>query len=124
MAVGLWLGGLVVLLLQVRGVETISKAQIARRFANLAGLGLAAVVVTGTLRAIVDIGSLDALFSTDFGRLVLLKVALLVPIAGLGSAQSLPQRRAPRSASLGRCGGQVRSRSRSAPRSCWSLRSW
>ena len=85
LAVGLWLGGLVVLLLQVRGVETISKAQIARRFANLAGLGLAAVVVTGTLRAIVDIGSLDALFSTDFGRLVLLKVALLIPIAGLGA---------------------------------------
>ena len=85
LAVGLWLGGLVVLLLEVRGVETISKAQIARRFANLAGLGLAAVVVTGTLRAIVDIGSLDALFSTDFGRLVLLKVALLIPIAGLGA---------------------------------------
>jgi copper transport protein len=85
LAVGLWLGGLVVLLLQVRGVETISKAQIARRFANLAGLGLAAVVVTGTLRAIVDIGSVDALFSTDFGRLVLLKVALLILIAGLGA---------------------------------------
>ena len=85
LAVGLWLGGLVVLLLQVRGVETISKAQIARRFANLAGLSLAAVVVTGTLRALVDIGSLDALFSTDFGRLVLLKVALLIPIAGLGA---------------------------------------
>jgi copper transport protein len=85
LAVGLWLGGLVVLLLQVRGAETVSKAQIARRFANLAGLGLAAVVVTGTLRAIVDIGSLDALFSTDFGRLVLLKVALLIPIAGLGA---------------------------------------
>ena len=85
LAVGLWLGGLVVLLLQIRGVETISKAQIARRFASLAGLGLAAVVVTGTLRAIVDIGSVDALFSTDFGRLVLLKVALLIPIAGLGA---------------------------------------
>jgi copper transport protein len=85
LAVGLWLGGLVVLLLHVRGVETISKAQIARRFANLAGLGLAAVVVTGTLRAIVDIGSVDALYSTDFGRLVLLKVALLIPIAGLGA---------------------------------------
>jgi copper transport protein len=85
LAVGLWLGGLVVLLIQVRGVETVSKAQIARRFANLAGLGLAAVVATGTLRAIVDIGSLDALFSTDFGRLVLLKVALLIPIAGLGA---------------------------------------
>ena len=85
LAVGLWLGGLVVLLLEVRGVETISKAQIARRFANLAGLGLAAVVVTGTLRAIVDIGSVDKLISTDFGRLVLLKVGLLIPIAGLGA---------------------------------------
>ncbi len=84
-AVGLWLGGLVVLLLQIRGGVTQGKADIARRFANLAGLGLAAVVITGTVRALVDIGTLDALFSTDFGRLVLLKIALLIPLAGLGA---------------------------------------
>ena len=84
-AVGLWLGGLVVLLLQVRGGATQGKGDIARRFANLAGLGLAAVVVTGTIRALVDIGTLDALVSTDFGRLILLKVGLLVPLAALGA---------------------------------------
>jgi copper transport protein len=84
-AVGLWLGGLVVLLLQIRGGATKGKADIARRFANLAGLGLAAVVVTGLIRAIVEIGTLDALVSTDFGRLVLIKVALLLPLAGLGA---------------------------------------
>jgi copper transport protein len=84
-AVGLWLGGLAALLAQLRGPTVPAKAELARRFAIVAGIGLAAVAVTGAVRALVDIGSIDALFSTDFGRLVLLKIALLVPIAGLGA---------------------------------------
>jgi copper transport protein len=84
-AVGLWLGGLIALLAELRGPATPAKGELARRFAVLAGLGLGMVAVTGVLRSIVDIGTLDALVSTDFGRLVLLKIGLLVPIAALGA---------------------------------------
>jgi copper transport protein len=85
MTVGLWLGGLIALLAELRGPATPAKGELARRFAVLAGLGLGMVAVTGVLRSIVDIGSIDALVSTDFGRLVLLKIGLLVPIAALGA---------------------------------------
>ena len=84
-AVGLWLGGLVALLIELRGSSTPTKSQLAGRFATLAGFGLGAVAVTGILRSIADIGSIEALVSTDFGRLVLLKTGLLVPIAALGA---------------------------------------
>jgi putative copper export protein/methionine-rich copper-binding protein CopC len=83
--VGLWLGGLMALLSQVRGPATPEKRELARRFAALAAFGLAFVALTGLLRSIADIATLDALIATDFGRLVLLKVGLLVPIAGLGA---------------------------------------
>lgn len=84
-AVGLWLGGLAALLAQLRGPTAEAKSALARRFALLAGLGLAMVAVTGILRAVVDVGTFQALLSTDFGRLVLIKIALLVPIAALGA---------------------------------------
>ena len=84
-AVGLWLGGLLALLIQLRGPAAPGKPELARRFAILATAGLVAVAVTGAIRAAVDLGSIDALFSTDFGLLLLLKIGLLVPIAGLGA---------------------------------------
>ncbi len=84
-AIGLWLGGLMALLTQLRGPVAPAKADVARRFAVLAGLGLAVVAVTGVLRSVADVGTLDALVSTDFGRLVLLKIGLLAPIAALGA---------------------------------------
>ena len=72
-------------MLEVRGGATASKADLAGRFARLAVIGLAVVVVTGVARTIVEVGSLDALVTTDFGRLVLAKIALLVPVALLGA---------------------------------------
>jgi copper transport protein len=84
-SVGLWLGGLLALLSQLRGPATPEKSELARRFAGLAGFGLALVALTGLLRSIADTGTLDALVSTDFGRLVLLKIGLMLPIAALGA---------------------------------------
>jgi copper transport protein len=84
-AVGLWLGGLVALLTQIRGAATPENGELARRFALLAGFGLGIVALTGVLRSIVDIGTINALLTTEFGLLVLLKVAFLIPIAALGA---------------------------------------
>jgi copper transport protein len=84
-AVGLWLGGLLALLAQLRGAETPAKGELARRFALLGGFGLGIVALTGLIRSIVDIGTINALLTTQFGLLVLVKIALLVPIAALGA---------------------------------------
>ena len=87
LAVGLWLGGLACLLLVIR--------RSARRRGHgdhggrgsraLATIGIAMVAITGLLRAIRRSGTLDALVSTDFGRLVIAKTALLAVLAGLGA---------------------------------------
>jgi len=83
---GLWVGGLAALLLTVRGAPDEAKAGIARRYATWAGIGLAIVALTGVIRAVSEIGSLDALVSTDYGRVVLIKSVLLAFLAALGAS--------------------------------------
>ena len=84
-SVGLWLGGLSALLLTLRGLPSEEKATIAKRYATWAGIGLAVVALTGVIRAVSEIDTLDALVSTDYGRLVLIKSGLLGIIALLGA---------------------------------------
>ena len=83
---GLWIGGLAALLLTVRGAPDDAKAGMARRYATWAGIGLATVALTGVIRAVSEIGSIDALVSTDYGRVVLIKSVLLVFLALLGAS--------------------------------------
>ncbi|MFI5254398.1 MAG: copper resistance protein CopC [Candidatus Limnocylindrales bacterium] len=85
LAVGLWLGGLVALLVALRWMNGDPAARAARRFSRLATVGIAVVALTGLLRAVPEVGTLDALVATDFGRLVIAKSALLGVIAVLGA---------------------------------------
>jgi putative copper resistance protein D len=91
-AAALWPGGLVPLLIvliqQYRAVDQGSKrfaADVARRFSavSLGVVGL--LVVTGLLNTYFIVGSLGALFTTDYGRLLLLKIALFILMLGLGA---------------------------------------
>jgi copper transport protein len=84
-ATGVWIGGLLALILAVRGAPSEVKGQAVRRFSAAAGVAIVVVAVTGTFRAVIEIGSVDKLFSTAFGVLVLVKVALFVVLAGLGA---------------------------------------
>ena len=54
------------------------------------------MAVTGAARAFAEIGTLDALFGTDFGRVVLAKSGLLLVLAGLGAFNRYVTLRAPR----------------------------
>jgi copper transport protein len=83
--VGLWLGGLAALLIGLRGTMDAEKAAAARRYSNGAVVGLAAVVLTGVLRAVDAVGAWSSLWSMFYGRLVLTKFLLLVILAGLGA---------------------------------------
>jgi uncharacterized membrane protein len=85
-AVGLWMGGLIGLLLTIgRRDPDEATARAAKRFSWLATVGIVVVVGTGVLRAVSELGTIDALFSTDFGRLLIAKTALLGVLAALGA---------------------------------------
>lgn len=84
-AIGVWVGGLAALLVAVRGTPNGDKAMMVRRFSTGAGVALAVVAATGVLRAVDEVGSWRALFASDFGRVVLVKVALLLVLASLGA---------------------------------------
>jgi putative copper export protein/methionine-rich copper-binding protein CopC len=84
-ATGFWLGGLVALLLTLRGPANTDTGRVARRYAWVAGTGIAVVSATGFLRGLSEVGSIGALFSTDFGLVVIAKSALLGVIGSLGA---------------------------------------
>jgi copper transport protein len=85
LAVGVWFGGLTALLLGIRGAPDADKTRAAWRFRRLATVALATVVITGAVRAIQEVGSLDALVTTDYGLVLVAKSAVLLLLAGLGA---------------------------------------
>jgi copper transport protein len=84
-ASGVWIGGLLVLIVAVRGQPSEVKGRAVRRFSTTAGIAIVVVALTGTFRAVIEVGSIGQLFGTAFGALVLVKVALFVVLAGLGA---------------------------------------
>jgi copper transport protein len=86
LGVGAWIGGLGALLAGVGRAPSREKAYVVRRFSTVALLAAGAVVLTGTIRAISEVGSWQALVSTDFGRLVVVKAGLLLILVALGTA--------------------------------------
>jgi copper transport protein len=84
-AAGGWVGGLAALLVALRTTPPDDRLVTARRFSFWAGIGLVIVIVSGAIRAFVEVGTLDALVGTAFGVVVLLKSAVLLGLAGLGA---------------------------------------
>jgi copper transport protein len=85
LAAAAWMGGLAALLVALRSTPPEDRLATARRFSFFAGFALAAVAITGLLRAIDEVGTLDALTTTDFGRVVLGKTVVFLGIAALGA---------------------------------------
>lgn len=93
-AMSAWLGGLAFLLgalpaatrlLAGRDRTRLLLASL-KRFSALALASVVALAVTGTIQAIIEVGSLPALVETGFGRAVLAKIALFATLIGLGAA--------------------------------------
>ena len=91
-AAALWPGGLVplliVLLHQGRAVDQSSErfaADVVRRFSAVSFVVVGLLVATGLLNTYFIVGSTAALFTTDYGRLLLLKIALFILMLGLGA---------------------------------------
>ncbi len=77
-AAGIWLGALLPLWLSLRELPLAAAAAVCLRFSPL---GLACVLIlagTGFAQGLALIGSIPALFGTDYGRIALLKIVLFL----------------------------------------------
>jgi copper transport protein len=92
LAASVWVGGVACLLLalsaatrQLQGPER-SRLLTATlvRFSPLALGCVLAIAVTGTAQAYIDVRSIDGLFHTTYGALILVKTGLLLALIGLG----------------------------------------
>ncbi|MEA2382403.1 MAG: copper transport protein [Solirubrobacteraceae bacterium] len=93
LAMSVWIGGLVALLLVVpaatRKLEAPERsrllAAVLLRFSPIALGCVVALAATGTAQALIDMGGLSPLTTTAFGRAVLIKVALLLALVAVGA---------------------------------------
>jgi putative copper export protein/mono/diheme cytochrome c family protein len=91
LATGVWIGGLLPLaaLLRAasgeRGADARPYAVLAaRRFSRLALACFLVLLASGVVNAAIHVGGVPALLGTTYGRLLMVKLALIVPIVALG----------------------------------------
>ena len=81
-AASVWLGGLLALGLALRsGAE---RGELLRRFSNIAVVSVAVLAVTGVVRALAELHSVSQLWTTGYGRTLVVKTALLLALVGIG----------------------------------------
>ena len=85
-----WLGGLLALILHVtrarrRNGDPAEAAVALSRFSTLAGGVVVLLGVTGTVMAVVMVGSVTALLGSSYGQLLLVKLAVVAVIGGLAA---------------------------------------
>jgi copper transport protein len=81
LGVSLWLGGLAVLLLGVLPrLRPDELSSVVSRYSTLAGVSVAAIVAAGAVLTWQVVGSFGALVDTGYGRLLLLKLAVLAAV--------------------------------------------
>lgn len=92
LAGGLWGGGLLALTCAVlppvrrcADQQRVLLADLARRFATLASMALAVVLLTGFVNAWIQVGSVPALWATPYGRTLLAKLLLVCLVLLLGA---------------------------------------
>jgi copper transport protein len=83
LAAGVWVGGLVWLLLGLRKLDGTARVTAVRRFSQLAFAAVAVLALTGVLRAVPEVGSLGALVSTSFGVVLLVKTGLFLVLMAI-----------------------------------------
>ena len=83
--VSVWTGGLLMLVLELRRRGTPSTNEMVERFSTVAGWAVAAAAVTGILLAATELETFGELFSTTYGKRLVLKSVLVAGIIGLGA---------------------------------------
>jgi copper transport protein len=96
-AVGVWIGGLVVLWLLLREGRDDPPVAAVRRYSTLALVAVGVVIVTGSIRALQETGGLANVaetIDTGYGQVLGVKVALALVLVALGAAnrrRSIPR---------------------------------
>jgi copper transport protein len=113
LAAAVWAGGLPALLFTIQGARQINSlderrqaiARIVERFSVLATASVAVIIVTGLLGAWLHVVEPGRLLSTVYGRTLLVKVALVVPLLVLGAVNLTWVRRRLRTPAVKELGG-------------------
>jgi copper resistance protein D len=97
----IWGGGLFTISLLVLptsitgdGPQAQSLVRVVERFSRTAGVAVAVIVATSLYNAWVDVGSLDALFKSPYGKMILAKIVffvLLLALAAFNRSISVPR---------------------------------
>ena len=91
-AASIWVGGLALLVLALvlaRGRRWELATDAVPRFSQLALVAVAALVVAGIVNGYLQVRTWSGLWETAYGRLLLVKVTLLLPLLGLGAYNRL-----------------------------------
>lgn len=83
-AAAFWFGGLLSLAFVLPRVDADMRGRAVRRFSALALVAVLVVSAAGVIRAVTELGSVDDLWSTAYGRAIVIKTAILAPLVGLG----------------------------------------
>jgi putative copper resistance protein D len=105
-AAGLWIGGLVpltVFLARVRASFSFGETvvRVVRRFSTLSLCCVSVLVVSGASNSWLLVGSVRALFTTPYGRLLLVKLALFAILIAIGARNRFLIREKPSKAPAG-----------------------
>ncbi|MDQ1635780.1 MAG: copper transport protein [Frankiaceae bacterium] len=85
-SMSLWLGGLAVLsVLILRRNVASDLTDVVARFSRVAFCSVLVLVATGVLASLREVGSADALFNTDYGKLLAIKLELVLVILAIAS---------------------------------------
>ena len=84
LAIALWIGALVPLAATLRGGPLVDTA-VLRRFSRFIPWVVAALLVSGTVLAVVQVGVVTALWTTAYGRVLLAKLCLLAVLFSLAA---------------------------------------
>jgi copper transport protein len=81
-----WLGGLLALVYLVPRVarDNSEKTAAATRFSSVALIAVAVLGLTGLARALTELSAVHQVWSTSYGRALIVKTALFVPLLGVG----------------------------------------
>jgi copper transport protein len=87
LASAVWIGGLFALALVVprEGVSLELVGAAARRFSKLALAAVVVLALTGAVRALAELSTVSQLWTTGYGRAILVKTGLFAVLLGLGS---------------------------------------
>lgn len=93
-AMAYWIGGLVVLLAVLPSADPAGLRDVVPRFSRRAFISVVLIVASGVLQSWRQLGSLDAVTSSSYGRILLVKVAAVAVMVGLAGLSRRLVRRA------------------------------